>query len=229
MAKEEYNLPEGLRAMGSKQINPGDKGFARIAGKDLHPRQFQLMVRNIENAVRSASPQDIKGGSEWYKQAQEIAHEIGGGDIRKGAGIIAATSPGTAWNTNIRMARDVAKTGTTRGYITQAELGKAQRIREGEDPETILPMGLKTGHFFKNILDPSDPSAVTIDRHAHDLAVGRKLGSANRALGAPGRYNTFVSAHMQATNKLSDMGIEVPNQTQAISWVNWRRLHGITD
>jgi hypothetical protein len=220
---------ERAQDAGFQSVHP-PKGSANIGiqGKDLHPRQFGTMVRNIERSVRMGSDTDIEEGKLWYPRAQEIAHEIGGGDIRKGAGILAVTSPQVPWSENVRMARDIGRTGTTKGFITQETIGKARRMLEGEDPETILPMKQKTGHFYRNIKDPSDPTAVTIDRHAHDLAVGKQWGSQDRGLAAIGRYNTFVDAHMKASQRLSDIGL-TPPQTQAVGWVNWRRLHGITD
>jgi hypothetical protein len=217
-----------IRASGYRQVSPNPKGFSGISGKDLHPMQQALMTRNVEHAVRSASPDEVRQGMDWYKRAHDVANEVGRGNVRKGAGIIAALSPQTEWTENVRMARQLADTGNATGYITRAEVGKAKRILEGEDPETVLPMQAKTGHFFRNINDPSDPSAVTIDRHAHDLAMGRRYGANPRALGAIGRYQTFVGAHMSATHRLSDMNL-VPNQTQAISWVRWRNLHGLKD
>ena len=217
-----------IRAAGYRQVSTNPKGVAGISGKDLHPMQQALMTRNIEHAVRSASPEEVRQGMDWYKRAHDVANEVGRGNTRKGAGIIAALSPQTEWTENVRMARQLADTGTATGYITRAEVGKARRILEGEDPETVLPMQAKTGHFFRNINDPSDVTAVTVDRHAHDLAMGRRFGSAQRSLGAIGRYQTFVGAHMNATNRLSDMNL-VPNQTQAISWVRWRNLHGLKD
>ena len=207
---------------------PKEGAFIDIQDKGLHPRQFAAMVRNVERSVRMGSDADIEAGKLWYPRAQEIAHEIGRGDVRKGAGILAVTSPQVGWNENVRMAREIAKTGNTSGYITGDTKGKARRILEGEDPETILPMNKKTGNFYRNIKDPSDPTAVTIDRHAHDLAIGTQWGGADRGLGAIGRYNTFVNAHIKATHRLSDIGL-TPPETQATGWVNWRRLHGITD
>lgn len=217
-----------IRSAGYRQVSVGSKGFSGIQGKDLHPQQFALMARNIEHAVRTASPEDVRSGMDWYNRAHDIASEVGRGDVRKGAGIIAALSPQTEWTENVRMARQLSNTGTATGYITQKEVGKARRILEGEKPEDVLPMHFKTGHFYRNIADPSDPNAVTVDRHAHDLAIARRFGSSHRALDTIGRYQTFVNAHVQATHRLADMNL-TPNQTQAISWVNWRRLHGAKD
>jgi hypothetical protein len=86
-------------------------------------------------------------------------------------------------------------------------------------------MDRKTGNFFKNIVNPDDPESVTVDRHAHDITVGRVLGSADRGLQTPTRYNTFSEAHKTAAGNLGML----PNQAQAVGWVNWRRQRGIVD
>jgi len=213
------------RSHGYERVLPA-KGtsFVGIQGKTLHPNQFGRMVRNIERTVKAATPEQRKHGETWYQQANEMAHEIGKGDVQKGAGMIAALSPKSSWTENIRMARELSKTGTTRGYISGSELNRAQRIREGEAPESILPMDKKTGHFYKNIINPSDEKSVTVDRHAHDIAVGEVWGGRDRGLEG-GRYNTFVNAHVQAAHRLG----EVPSRVQATAWVRWRDLRGIKD
>ena len=215
-----------------KRVHP-PKGanFIGIQDKTLHPNQFSSMVKNIVGNVLSASDQDFEDGKLWYPKGQGIATEIGGGNLDKGAGIIAAVSPGTGWNENVRMATDIGRTGDTKGYITGAEKGRAQKIREGADPRTILPMDIKTGHFFRNLVNPRDPSAVTIDRHAHDAAIGQRWGSRNRGL-TGGRYQTFANAHFTATqhlNRISGLEDLVPSEVQAISWIHHRRKLGIVD
>lgn len=216
-----------------KRVLPARGGdVIGIKGKTLHPQQFATMTRNIEHGVLTASDDEIESGKLWYPKAQEIAHEVGGGDIRKGAGILAITSPQNSWGENVRMAKEIGRTGTTHGFITKDTVKRANEVREGRDPAEILPMKLKTGNFFTNINDPSDRSAVTIDRHAHDAAINERWGKRDRALGGIGRYNTFAEAHMTATNRLNTVsGFEDLNagQTQAINWVRWRNAHGITD
>jgi hypothetical protein len=223
------DLPTGRlfdpKAHGYERVMPAKESpYIGIQGKTLHPNQFGRMVRNIERTVKSATPEEIQHGKTWYQQAHEMASEIGKGDVKRGAGVIAALSPKSSWTENVRMAREVSKTGSTRGYVSQAEVGRARRIMEGEDPETILPMEKKTGHFYKNILEPENPSYVTVDRHAHDIAIGQAWGGRERQLEG-GRYNTFVNAHLQAAHRLG----EIPSRVQATAWVRWRNLRGIGD
>jgi len=225
-------VPKGISYTPKTVHPPKGQSLIGIQGKSLHPLQFSTMVRNIEHQVRSASDEDIASGMVWYPKGQEIAGNTGRGDVRMGAGIIAALSPQKRWDLNIKIAEDMMRTGKA-GHTAQ-QVSQARRIREGEDPSAVLPMTKKTGHFYRNLYNPSDPEPVTIDRHAHASAVNKRavsVGGEEPDLGLQtiGRYNTFVNAHVAATHRLADMGVTIPNQTQAIAWVNWRRQHGIVD
>lgn len=179
-------------------------------------RQFNSLVRNIvnthENLLRDHE-HVVRAGYEWYDRAQEIADRIGKGDVHKGAGILAALSPQIGWKRNVEAAEQLVKTGRASGR-TGSQNAKALRIHEGELPVDVLN-GHKETHFYHNISDPNDPIHVTIDRHAHDSAVGSVNGNANRKLDAEGRYNIFHGAYTEAAGQL---GFEVPSRLQAGIW-----------
>jgi hypothetical protein len=216
-----------LPKAGSKHVGAWDPNNELSSRMDkLHPNQFSRMVHNVTHAVKTASPEDVKSGMDWYKRAHDFATEIGKGDVRRGAGAIAILSAQVGWNDNQRAARQLRDTGTVRGvYVSGKQVSKARDVLEGAvEPEKHIPMDKKTGNFFKNIVNP-EGADVTIDRHAHDITVGRVLGGEERGLQTPPRYNTFVQAHLNAAGNLG----MVPNQAQAIGWVNWRRQRGIVD
>lgn len=215
--------PDYLRRIGLTSIptvSGKSNNLIGIQGRDLDPRHFTLMVRNIESAYHHATAAQLQEGLAFYPRGQEIAHEIGRGNIKVGAGVIAALSPKTEWGLNVSRAQEFMKKGTVAGL--SANVRKAQRIREGEDPEEVLPMHLKTGHFYKNLSDPDNPNYLSVDTHAHDVASAMKPGYASRrGLGEAGRYNTFVSAYNLASQRL---GIEIPNRVQSVTWHVWRDL-----
>lgn len=206
----------------------------------LAARKSRQLVRNIEGTFNRSNDQQIQHGMLWYPHAQELAHDIGtlarlrsgGGeshvsDVERGAGIISALSPQVSWKRNQVMARELANTGRTTGS-TRAFIEKALRIREGENPEDVLHTreGHKTYNFFHNIADPEDPNYVTIDRHAHDLAVGRKFSDQeHRGLYAKGRYQHFSDAYQRAADRI---GI-LPHQVQATTWLNWTGRNSYDD
>lgn len=122
------------------------------------------MEYNLMEGFKQVTPRQRIVGCNWYPIAHDWAYVIGHGNIVMGAGLLAATSPNKGWNDNRRIAVN-AGLGIFGGQVTNA-LDKARAIYAGADPETVLPMHKKTGHFYRNILDPSDPDWVTIDRHA---------------------------------------------------------------
>jgi hypothetical protein len=172
-------------------------------------------TRNIINVYNQATEDQKRRGAEWYPTAHQLADFLSEGDVRTGAGVIAALSANKAWDLNQKLARRAFE-GEAGGH-TADNLAKVAKILSGVDPAEVLPMGLKTGNFYRSILDPADPEAVTIDRHAHDIAVGRPYGDADRGLGAKGRYAVLSLVYRNAAAKL---GI-LPSELQATTWVVW--------
>lgn len=206
---------------------------------NLAQAQLGEHVKNIINKYREASPEFRSGGHEWYYKAHETAAKIGQGDVRRGAGIIAALSPLSDWERNVREAHELVKTGGVKSALLPANVVKAQRIHAGEDPEAVLG-GNKVVNFFHNIHNPDSPEHVTIDRHAYDIAMGRpfvgvgkgkkaeeprQTGTMSQDLGLSsfGRYKHFVRAYQQASGEL---GVDLPHQTQATAWVTHRGAIG---
>lgn len=169
---------------------------------------------NIIATYERATEDQILKGKMWYPVAHDLATMIADGDTRMGAGVIAALSANKSWSENTKIATRAFASGKATGHVKDAIL-KATRIMNGEDPANVLPMAAKTGQFYLCILNPSDPHAVVIDRHAHDVAVGRTFGDADRGLSAKGRYNALADAYREAAKRL---GI-LPSELQAITWV----------
>lgn len=190
---------------------------------EIHPDQSvrEGYVANIIRTYRAATPEELTEGRLWYRTAHRTADMMCDGDVRTGAGLLAALSPQTEWHLNIRLACDAYDTGAPRGHVGDA-LSKAARILAGVDPAEVLPMDRKTGHFYRLILDPSDPDAVCVDRHAHDIAVGERYGSRNRGLDAKGRYALLAHCYREAAQRLGVL----PSTVQAVTWVVWRNPVG---
>lgn len=185
----------------------------------LNTEQFHGYVRNIERSYKGLSKEDRDAGDRWYPEAAEVAERIGRGDRLAGAGLLAAYSPKKSWPENVRLAEKHVAHGIGSGHF-KTEVAKANKIWDGEDPYKVLPLEKKTGHFFRNILNPEDEEPVTIDRHAHDVAVaGTRLGGEDRGLGSQGRYDLFHAAYQVAGHRL---GV-VPSAVQAAVWVPMAR------
>jgi len=174
--------------------------------------EFETYVQNIIDRFNSATSDQIATGRAWYPTAHEFAAQVGHGNVRTGAGIVAALSVMKSWSENVRLATD-ASNGHVHGHMGDA-LRKVNAMLAGTAPEDVLPMDSKTGNFYRNILNPSDTEAVTIDRHAHDIAVGEVYGSRDRGLSSRGRYAVIRNAYLEAARRLN----EVPATVQAITW-----------
>ena len=180
-------------------------------------QEFETYIANIIAVWNSASEEQMITGRNWYRTAHQLADMITNGNARQGAGILAALSPMTEWEHNVELAKLAIETGTPSGSFGDA-LRKVTKIIAGTDPEEVLPMIMKTGMFFRLINDPSDPDAVVIDRHAHDVAVGTVYGSQDRGLSNARRYATLAHAYREAARRLN----ELPSTVQSVTWVTWR-------
>lgn len=174
-------------------------------------------VENILAVWEDATDAHHESGMRWYDFAHDFALDISGGDITRGAGVLAALSPNKAWDVNMRLAQRAFVDGVASGTLGNA-VGKANAILAGSDPLDVLGNGLKTRNFYLNIARPSCPEAVTIDRHAYDIALGERNAENKRVSLTPGRYAAFCDAYRVAAARL---GI-LPLQLQAVTWEAWR-------
>ena len=188
----------------------------------LTAAQKRTYTNRIIDTYRQATEDQQRRGLNWYHHIHDIAAEMADGDVDKGAGVIAALSPNQAWDINLRNARTAFATGLCFG--TDDMTRKARAILEGTPAAEVLPMHLKTGHFYRCIADPDDPGPVAIDRHAHDIAYGHRLGQMPRNLKGQ-RYASLVGVYQAAARRL---GL-VPSAVQAVTWVVWTEEGAGTD
>lgn len=171
-------------------------------------------VQNILDAFGRATDDQAQRGRAWYRVAHDLANLIADGNVREGAGVLAALSANKSWRENERLARGAYTEGPS-GH-TGDTIRKVERIMMGHDPEDVLPMSAKTGHFFRCILDPEDPDPIVIDRHAHDIAVGAVYGNDDRGLSSKQRYALLAHCYREAGLRLE----EIPSVVQAVTWVS---------
>ncbi len=182
------------------------------------PAVAQSRIIDVWNG---ASLADHAEGESWYSTAQSIATDVGlalDGPLELGAGIIAATSPQTAWDVNIEIAYDIAGDPEARHPYLMADVqGKVDRILAGNDPSAVLG-GRKVRSFYSNIRGYTSP--VTVDRHAFNIVAGyRAPQSVYKAIERPGVYQ-YLAANYRAVART----LGVPASTlQAVTWIAWRR------
>ena len=175
--------------------------------------QLAEFTANVVATFERATLAQRTEGLAWYSSAHALALEIAG-NASTGAGIIAALSANKGWAENQRLAKLACATREPRGHVPNAVL-KVRAILDGVPPEAVLPMSKKTGHFYRCILDPRDATAVCIDRHAHDIAVGEVYGERERGLSTQSRYDTIANVYRDAADILGVL----PQEVQAVTWV----------
>lgn len=173
-------------------------------------------VTNIVHTYLQGTPEEIAEGAHWYDKQNALCRELCPDNVWRAAGVIAAYSPLTPWWRNRELAIDSLITGIARNDSLGMNVRAAQRILDGEHTLDVLK-GDKVRAFASAIADPDNSTIATIDRHAHDIAMGRVFDNHTRKIGKR-VFRTLSDAYCDAADML---GHSVA-QTQAIVWVIWR-------
>lgn len=182
-------------------------------------------TRNITREYRSSTLTERTTGLDWYAEANRVAADIAetnGISLSSAAGIIAVISPRMEWSRNVSIAWQIVRTGTATGLLT-ANLRKAQRILDGEHAENVIG-GEKVTSFYRNIMSSGMDTGVTIDRHAIDVASGKRHSDDDRPVLGKRAYAEFAEAYRRASVILSkeEGRVVTPAQIQAVTWTSWR-------
>lgn len=174
---------------------------------------------NLQAVLDLATEADWAAGLNWYRVAHQEARNLSvrhGLTVDQAAGIIAALSPQTGWEENLRIADLFCETGAS--VHTADACGKALRILQGEAPLTVLG-GRKVRSFFRNIAEPARAGAVTIDRHAAAILCGVDTPTWNRlhqkTLERKHFYRLATGVYRAEARRLGLL----PHQVQAVAWL----------
>jgi len=173
---------------------------------------------NYENTyrqiVKSAKASQIEQATQWYADAEAVAHEIvdiyktRGMDVslEQAASIVSAFSPRQRWSTNVRQALRFAHGDDTMRCLPN-NLKMAQRALEiGFDALN----GKKTNSFARNIA--GDENAITIDIWM--------MRSAGLTKDSPNK--TDYTQLSKAVEKIAQETAMTPRTIQALIWVVYR-------
>lgn len=174
---------------------------------------------NLQAVLDLATEADWAAGLNWYRVAHAEAVALSGRHgltVDQAAGIIAALSPQTGWEENLRIAELFC---TDQSSVHTADAcGKALRILQGAEPLSVLG-GRKVRSFFRNISEPNRAGAVTIDRHAAAILCGVDTPTWNRlhqkTLERKHFYRLATGVYRAEARRLSLL----PHQVQAVAWL----------
>jgi hypothetical protein len=194
-------------------------------------------INNIKAIFQLASAAEKADGMAWYGVAKSIAIVLAdryGVTTAQAVGVLAALSPRNKWARNVvdaelLIAAYVAA-GSEQARLTKvctfgANKEKAIKVLESgaETIPTILEIlsGPKLREFASCIAGLPD---CCIDGHAWCIWQGSRVKLADvPSIGVKLRREIKADYARAA----ADLGVK-PFELQAITWVTWRRLHGIT-
>ena len=194
-----------------------------------------ITTKNIILVYHLANPSEIKHGLTWYVNATKDCKEIAikyDLPIHIVIGVVSALSPNNKWERNITNADDLCKAFIDGQDMDSIKVSTYHKMKQkawsileqmpSYDETIKILNGKKIVSFFKNI--SGDESDITIDGHARNIAYNDRQGLTTpntniRKL----EYLDIQKAYLRASKKLGIKAYEL----QAITWLAWRRIHGI--
>jgi len=193
-------------------------------------------VRNIKAIHALASAAEIADGMAWYGVAKSIAVVIAedyGIPANQAIGALAALSPRNKWSRNVvdteQLISAYVAGGAEQALDTKvctfgANKAKAVRILESgleTLPEALdVLSGPKLREFASCIAGLED---VCIDGHAWCIWQGSRVTLADVPRIGVKLRKEIKADYAQAA---ADLGLRA-SELQAITWVTWRRIHGV--
>jgi len=199
---------------------------------------MQTNVQNIKAVYQLATATERADGSAWYPIAHCVALDLADRyEITEcqAIGVIAALSPRNRWERNVHDAEALISayvaSGAEQAMLTKvctfsSNKAKAVKILGMIDPTAdevrAILSGPKLKEFFSCILGSRDE--ICIDGHAFCIWNGGRTGLKDvPAIGV--KLRREIKADYASAAK--DLSVP-PSALQAITWVAWRRIHGVT-
>lgn len=195
-------------------------------------------TNNIEKVIDLATPEEIKNGKAWYANAQADAKQASidtGIPLSTMVGVFAALSPSHHWERN-RIAAPYMVHGFINGDNREeiySHISTYPKMKDKawsiikdmlETDEDILTRlnGQKIKSFYECIMGYD---ACCIDGHALNIWRYERVGLTTNKTGISKKlYAEIQGDYVRVAKKLGMKAYEL----QAITWVAWRRIHGIT-
>jgi hypothetical protein len=206
-------------------------------------RVIRANTRHIAAMLAMASQADLADGIEWYDRAKRLSHRLAnqyGCTFEQAVGVIAALSPNNRWARNCTDAEAMIQAwavGANPESVKVCTYGamrtKAAQILSlaSPDRETIAGIlnGRKITAFFLSIAGVHD--AVCVDGHAYAVWVGQRITTTNTPSLGVKLYAEIARAYVIVAKRSASLCGEqlTPAQVQAVTWVTYRRLIGLSD
>lgn len=200
-----------------------------------------MSVDNIVAIYRMAIPEEKRDGVVWYARALADCMRIADDTevpLHIVVGVCAALSPNNRWDRNIDNTRDMVQAHNNGDDIDSFKVStyhamkrKAWSILDAQedlDHDGVISIlnGQKIVSFYRNIMGDD---TCTIDGHARNIYYGERHGLTTDKTGVGKReYAEIQQAYVEAGKRVRFNGRALKAfEMQAITWVAWRRIHGI--
>lgn len=195
-----------------------------------------ITTKNIIAIYKLAKPSEIKHGLTWYVNANSDCKEIAEKlelPLHIVIGVVSALSPNNKWERNVINAEDLCTAFINGQDMDSVKVSTYHKMKEkawsiletmpSYDETIEILNGKKIVSFFRNI--SGDETDITIDGHARNIYYNDKQGLTTPNTNIKkNEYKDIQKAYLRASKKLGIKAYEL----QAITWVAWRRIHGIT-
>lgn len=176
-------------------------------------------LTNLYNKVTNKTE-----GLNWYTEGHSFCKEVANThslSLPVVCGVLSALSPGMNWERNkLETITLIKGARLNKGGFKFTTYGqnviKATEILEGiRKPHEAFSMktGAKTYNFFYNLLEPSNPDYLTVDRHTYRITTDDEYTHIPIS-----KYRSIADHYKRAADRI---GI-IPNQLQAVLWVWYR-------
>ena len=200
------------------------------------------MTNNIMKMFNRASPETKRNGVAWYKRAKRECKKIAvdtGLPLWKVVGVVSALSPNNKWDRNILDARNLCEAYTTDafanvwrvkvctyGMMKTKALSILQLSNVGQAKQTLS--GQKIVAFYECIMGED---SCCIDGHAKNIYHGIRYNLTDPKTNVTkGEFKLIRGAYIETAKAINKkLGTKYKAyHVQAITWVAWREMHGIT-
>jgi len=197
-----------------------------------------MSIDNILSIYNLATPEEIEHGVTWYAKAycesMKISEDLNI-PIHIVVGVVAALSPNNKWDRNIENARTLCEAYIKGDSIDSFKVSTYGKMKEKawsildampdyEETKRILN-GQKIVCFFENIMGEN---TCTVDGHAYNIYHAKRVGLTGSISIGKKEYQTIQKAYQTAgmVTSINNKPLKA-YEMQAITWVVWRRIHGI--
>ena len=195
-----------------------------------------ITTKNIIAIYKLANPSEIKHGLTWYVNANTDCMKIANTlelPLHIVIGVVSALSPNNKWERNIINAQDLCTAFMNGQDMDSIKVSTYHKMKQkawhiletmpSYDETITILNGKKIVSFFRNI--SGDETDITIDGHARNIYYNDRQGLTTPNTNIKkNEYLDIQKAYLRASKKLGVKAYEL----QAITWVAWRRIHGIT-